>query len=163
MRSVVALASAVFTTTGVVVGAQSLLLKPAPQHATVVAATSVARVSPGTTLTLWADVTPNPSIHIYAEGAKDFSPVSLKTTPNPSITTGRPTYPKPDVASAPGSTDAVPAYRRPFRIAVPATVKSTAEPGDTITVGGVVSYQACDDRLCYPVTAAPLTWTLSVQ
>jgi hypothetical protein len=57
----------------------------------------------------------------------------------------------------------VPAYRKTFRIAVPITVKATAKRGETLTVGGAVNYQACDDRLCYPVTAAPVTWTLTVK
>jgi len=142
---------------------QGLLAKPTVQHATVAAAASVAAAAAGGALTLWADVTPSPSIHIYAEGAKDFTPVSLVTTPNTTVKPGTPTYPKPELALAPGAAVGVPAYTRTFRIALPITVASTAKAGEVITVGGAVNYQACDDRLCYPVTAAPVTWTLRVK
>jgi DsbC/DsbD-like thiol-disulfide interchange protein len=149
---------------GAAVGhAQSLLTRPTIQHATVATSSSAAAAVAGTALTLWADVAPNPSIHIYAEGAKDFSPVSLVIGPNASIGTGKPTYPKPDVAFAPGATDAVPAYTRPFRIAVPVTIMSTAKKGQTVTIAGSVNYQACDDRLCYPVSVAPVTWKVLVR
>lgn len=143
--------------------AQSLLAKPGVQHATVASAQSVASAASGAAVTLWADVTPNPSIHIYAEGAKDFTPVSLLLTPNAAIAPGKPTYPKPGSAAAPGATDAVPAYAQTFRIGVPVTIRSTAKPGEVLTVAGTVNYQACDDRLCYPVTAAPVVWTISVK
>ena len=83
--------------------------------------------------------------------------------PNGSIKAGKPTYPKPDVATAPGSLDGVPAYKQPFRIAVPVTIAPTAKKGETVTIAGAVNYQACDDRLCYPVTAAPITWQVSVR
>ena len=32
-----------------------------------------------------------------------------------------------------------------------------------LIIGGGVTYQACDDRLCYPVNVAPVTWTVTVQ
>jgi hypothetical protein len=143
--------------------AQGLLAKPGVQHASVAASANPAAASAGSQVTLWADVTPNPSIHIYAEGAKDFTPVSLVLTPNAGITAGRPKYPKPEAASAPGATDAVPAYKQTFRIAMPVTIKSTAKPGDVVSIAGAVNYQACDDRLCYPVTAAPVAWKVTVK
>jgi hypothetical protein len=143
--------------------AQGLLAKPGVQHATVAASTSAATVTAGSVITLWADVTPNPSIHIYAEGAKDFTPVSLVLTPNDAVTAGQPRYPKPDVATAPGATEAVPAYKKTFRIALPVTVKSAAKAGDVLNVAGAVKYQACDDRLCYPVTAAAVSWKVTVK
>lgn len=143
--------------------AQSLLAKPTVQHATVIASASAAAASAGGALTLWADVAPQPSIHIYAEGAKEFTPVALVLTPNAAVKARRPVYPKPDAATAPGSTDAVPAYTQPFRIALPVTIAPTAKPGDVVAIAGAVRYQACDDRLCYPVTSAPVMWQVTVK
>jgi len=145
------------------VEAQGLLAKPGVQHATVVASTSAAAVSAGSVVTLWADVTPNPSIHIYAEGAKDFTPVSIVLTPDQRVSAGQPKYPKPEVATAPGATEAVPAYKKTFRIALPVTVKPAARAGDVLNIAGAVKYQACDDRLCYPVTAVPVSWNVTVK
>jgi hypothetical protein len=163
MRPVLPLLTAVVLAGSGVAGAQGLLPRNAVQHATVATSASASAVVPGSKLTLYADVTPYPAIHIYAEGATEFTPVSLAITPTGAVTAGKVAYPKPDVAKAPGSTEAVPAYRKTFRIAVPVTVKASATRGETLTVGGAVTYQACDDRLCYPVTAAPVSWTLSVK
>lgn len=140
-------------------------LAPAPtlQHIVVAPRASAAAVAPGGAVTLWAEVTPKPSIHVYAAGAAAFKPVALVLTPNPLIAAAPPTYPKPDVATAQGSTGNVPAYAKPFRIAVPVTVKGSASRGEMLTVAGVVNYQACDDRLCYPPSSAPVIWTVAIK
>jgi hypothetical protein len=141
--------------------AQSLLGKPAPQHASVTPSASAPSVAPGGKLTLWADVTPFPAIHIYAAGAKDFTPVALIVTPIAHVKLGKPVYPKAD-AHAPGDVDPAPAYTQPFRIAVPVDIAGTA-PGGPMTISGALNYQACDDRLCYPVSSAPVTWQVVVR
>jgi hypothetical protein len=46
---------------------------------------------------------------------------------------------------------------------MPVTIKGTAKPGDVVSIAGAVNYQACDDRLCYPVTAAPVAWKVTVK
>lgn len=143
---------------------QSLLpAKPSVQHADFAASSSAATVSPGAALTLWVDVVPHRSIHIYAAGATDFQPVALVLTPNAGVSSSTASYSKPDVGTAQGSIGAVPAYGRPFRIALPVTVSKTTKAGAVLTVGGVVRYQACDDALCYPVTTAPVTWSIAVK
>lgn len=144
--------------------AQSLLgSKPSPQYATVSSSATSASAAPGATVTLWVDVVPNPKIHIYAEGARDFTPVSLVLTPNPTLSAGKVVYPKPSPIAVPGTSEQVPAYDRPFRIAVPVTIKNTAKPGETLTIGAALNYQACDDRLCYPATVAPALWKIAVR
>ena len=165
MRAAITLAILVGTSVACVgvMRAQSLLPKATVSHATVIASASAVNALPGGTVTLWADVAPNPSIHIYAAGAKDFTPVSLVMTPNAALNLGKATYPKPERASSPGSVDAVPVYRTEFRIAMPVTIKATAKSGDVITVGGAVNYQACDDGLCYPVSSAGVSWQIAVR
>jgi len=144
--------------------AQGLLpAKPSPQHATFAASASAESVAPGAATTLWVDVRPYRSVHIYAAGATDFLPVALVVVPNASVVPGKVSYPKPDVATAQGSIGDVPAYGKPFRIALPVTVTRSARAGEQLTVSGVVSYQACDDRLCYPSSTALVTWSIAVQ
>jgi|SRR5581483_2431391 len=135
--------------------AQSLLApKPTVQHVT--AASSAIRGADGR-VTLALEVTPNPRIHVYAPGAKDFTVVSLILTPQPDVTAGKPIYPKADAAAAPG-TDDTPAYSKTFRITQPVTVKGGAKD---VTIAGVLNYQACDDRVCYPASSLPVSWTVS--
>jgi len=135
--------------------AQSLLApKPTVQHVT--ATPTVVRGANGG-ITLALDVTPNPRMHVYAAGAKDFTAVTLTLAPHADLTAGTPVYPKADVAAAPGSGDA-PAYSKAFRITQPVTVKGGS--AKELTIAGVLNYQACDDRVCYPVSALPVSWTL---
>ena len=35
-----------------------------------------------------------------------------------------------------------------------------AEPGATLTIEGVMAYQACDDAICYTPVELPVQWTL---
>lgn len=144
--------------------AQGLLpVKPSPQHATFAASISVDAVAPGGATTLWVDVTPHRAVHIYAAGATDFQPVTLAVLPHASLTAGKVSYPKPDLATAQGSIGDVPAYGKPFRIAVPVTVARSARAGERLAVNGVVTYQACDDRLCYPWSTMPVSWSIGVK
>ncbi len=153
----------ILSITCVVPQARQLAPAPTVQYVTVTTAASAASAAAGASITLWADVTPRPRVHVYGAGAIDFTPVSIVITPNVALAVGKPTFPKPDVATAQGSTGNVPAYARPFRIAQPITIKPNAKAGDTLTVAGAVKYQACDDRLCYPATAVPVTWTIAVK
>ena len=106
-------------------------------------------------MTLALELTPNAGVHVYAPGAKDFTPVSLVLTPLREVTAGKPVYPKADVAAAPGSDDA-PAYAKAFRITQPIVIKGAG--GREVTITGTLNYQACDDRVCYPVASLPVTW-----
>ena len=134
------------------------------QHATVIGASSASSVAPGGVVTLWADVAPKPGIHIYAAGAQEFSPVSLVLVKRGGVTAGVPSYPPP---SAPLSLKTAvvdaPAYYGKFRITQPITIAKSAKSGESMVVEGRVNYQACDDRLCYPVTSEPVSWTLTVK
>jgi DsbC/DsbD-like thiol-disulfide interchange protein len=139
------------------------LLKATVQRATVVPSVSASSVAPGATVSLFVDVTPNPAMHVYAEGAKDVTPVALLITPNAAVTLGAPKYPKAESVPDPASVSPVPAYVRTFRISVPVTVKKSTKSGESVTLGGVVNYQACDDRLCYPMSSAPVSWHVTVK
>jgi DsbC/DsbD-like thiol-disulfide interchange protein len=135
--------------------AQALGPKPsAVQHVTAAASTA-AQAEPRGRIALHLDVTPNPKIHVYGPGAKEFTPVSLVLTPRAGMAVGKPVYP-----DAPPGDDGVPAYRKAFRITLPVTLPRV---NDDVVVSGVLNYQACDDRLCYPVASLPVSWTIRAQ
>ena len=149
---------------GVTVLGQALTLKPPTlQHVSVEGTTSAPTVAPGGRVTLWADVTPKARVHVYAAGAKDLTPVALVMTPRQGVTLAQPTYPASALSLTAGATEPAPVYSAPFRIAQPVTIARTVKAGETLTLAGAVNYQACDDRLCYPATSIPVTWTLKLQ
>ena len=100
---------------------------------------------------------------MYASDQHGFTPVTLVTTPRPGVTIGKVKYPIPEMAATVGVTDPVAIYRKPFRLAQPLTLAASAKSGDSVTIAGVVNYQACDDRVCYPTASIPVMWTVGVK
>jgi len=120
-------------------------------------------VPKGGSATLWADVTPKPNIHVYASDNDGFASVKLVLTPRSGLTIGKVKYPQPELLPTPGVSNRVPVYRKLFRLAEPITVAATAKSGEEITIAGVLNYQACDDRVCYPTASLPISWTVKVK
>jgi Disulphide bond corrector protein DsbC len=121
---------------------------------------------PGGRVTLDLAVTPKPKIHVYAPGQPDYMPISLAIDPNPAYrTAGDPQYPKPEILFFKPLNERFKVYSRPFRItqdiilSTPARTNASDEP---LVVRGKVSYQACDDLVCYLPVDVPVTWTLRV-
>lgn len=164
LRPLVAVALAIAASRATTGAGQSLLTRtPAVQYVSVEGAASAPVVAPGGTVTLWVDVTPKPNMHVYAPGAKDFTPVALVMTPKAGMTLAKPSYPAGELSVTAGVAEPVPVYNKAFRIAQRMTIAKTVKEGDTLTLAGAVNYQACDDRVCYPATSIPVLWTVRVK
>jgi hypothetical protein len=151
-----------------VVGVDAQLLGrklPVAQHVSVETSASAPAGAPGKPLTLWVDVTPAPRVHVYAEGANafDFTPVSIVLIPHAAVSAGKPRFPPSQPAPEGGADEKVPIYDKAFRITQPITLRPSAKRGEVVTISGLVNYQACDDRLCYPPASIPVQWTLTVR
>jgi hypothetical protein len=42
-------------------------------------------------------------------------------------------------------------------------VKRAASPDGSLTLKGVLKYQACDNTICYAPVSVPVTWTVALQ
>jgi hypothetical protein len=131
---------------------QLLPAKPAVQHVTLAPSQSVS----GDILTLQLDVTPKPKIHVYGPGAKDFLPPTLKISPAAGMTLGKTVFPSPELVLDPILKERIPMYTRTFRVVQPVTIK----PGAVSRISGVLTYQACDDTMCYAPVSATVDWIL---
>src|SRR4051794_1150270 len=126
--------------------AQTLAPKPSTlQHITVSPSVGRSTAANRNVVTLWADVTPKPNIHVYATDRDGLTPLRLVVTPRPDVTFGKVTYPVGEMSVSAGASEAVPVYRKPFRIAAPITIAPSAKSGETLMIAGVINYQACDD------------------
>src|SRR5262245_20278041 len=134
------------------VAAQLLSAKPGLQHVTVSPSIDVK----GTAVVLQLDVTPKPKIHVYGPGAKDFLQPSLKIAPAAGLTVGKASYPPPELVLDPILKERIPMYTKVFRVVQPVTLK----PGDATKITGILSYQACDDTMCYAPSQTSVEWTL---
>jgi hypothetical protein len=135
---------------------------PRLQHATVAASAPVSTVAAGERVVLSAEVTPKPGVHIYATGATNFTPVALVMTPLTDIQAHPAQFPAAEPYVTLGASAPVPVYRKAFRIAQPITIARTRAPG-LLIVSAALNYQACDDKVCYPATSAPVVWRLTVR
>lgn len=136
---------------------------PSLQHVTVEAAPIAPTVARGETITLFANVTPNPDVHVYATAKFGFTPVSLVLTPNARVSRGKTKFPPARPKPTLGVSEPVPMYDRPFRIEQPITILKSAKPGEMVTIAGAVNYQACDTAICYPLNAVPVIWNVNVK
>jgi DsbC/DsbD-like thiol-disulfide interchange protein len=133
-----------------------------PLHAVVTAGPADLGVKAGTKAMLFIDVTPNPNIHVYAPGAKDYIPITVKLEPQVNVRFGKLLYPKSEMMTF--ADEKVPVFQKPFRLTQEVTtLGASLQPGATVTVKGTVEYQACDDKVCYAPESAPVSWSLIVR
>jgi DsbC/DsbD-like thiol-disulfide interchange protein len=136
-------------------------LPQAPTHVTVTATSSAATAAPGSKMSLFLDIVPKPGIHVYAPGAKGYVPVVVKMDPQPGVTFAGVKYPKSDVLVFEG--EKVPVYQQAFRLVEDVSLGRTVKPASTLTLTGIVKYQACDDRVCFIPASVPVRWTIVVR
>jgi DsbC/DsbD-like thiol-disulfide interchange protein len=114
---------------------------------------------PGAELKLVVNVTPREGIHIYAPPQTLFKPISLTTDPAADLTVGKPQFPAAVTRTFEG--EAIKVYDRRFSVTLPVVVAERAH--GTITLTGTLSYQACDDLICYRPVTVPLEWAIQIQ
>src|SRR5213593_3238870 len=124
-----------------------LQILPGPKHLAIAATASAPTAAPGSKVSLFVDVTPNPGIHVYAPGAKDYLPIAVTIDPHPGVTVGAVKYPKSDTMVFDG--ERVPVYQKAFRLVDEVSLTSSLKAADTLTLTGAVKYQACNDRVCF--------------
>jgi hypothetical protein len=140
-----------------------LLGAPATPHIKMTASASVAEARAGATIRLFVDVTPDPKVHVYAPGAKDYLPIALTITPRAGIKVGKLAYPKSQDWYFEPLKEHVPVFTAPFRLEQAITLGAPLKAGDRVTVAGVLNYQACDDAVCFNPVAAPVSWSVTVK
>ena len=139
------------------------ILAAATPHLTIATSASAATAHPGGIVTLFVDVMPDPKVHVYAPGAKDYLPIALAITPIRGVRIGKLAYPPSQDLFFEPLKEHVPVYQTPFRLGQTITLGSSLKVGDRVTVAGVMSYQACDDAVCFNPVSAPVSWTVAVK
>jgi peroxiredoxin len=126
-------------------------------------------IAPGNRFSVVAQITPHNGVHVYAPGAKNYKAIELKVLPAQYIRNLAPVYPRSEIYFFKPLNERVPTYQKPFTISQDIVLDGqastrTALSGKTsMTIGGVLTYQACDDRLCYDQVTLPLSWTVGLR
>jgi thiol-disulfide isomerase/thioredoxin len=101
-------------------------------------------------------VTPNPRMHVYAPGAKGYTALSLTFPVMKDVSVAPVRFPKAEDYYFAPTNEHLPVYQSSFDLVVPAKVAGT-----TRTIDATLTYQACDDRLCYAPQTLPVSFDLA--
>lgn len=138
-------------------------------HLGLSATISDAIAAPGHRLSIVAEVTPRPAMHLYAPGKHDYQVVQLTIDPQPWLRAHDTVYPASEIYYFKPLDERVEVYSKPFRLQRDFTLLATPEmqkllgsmPSATIT--GALEYQACDDRTCFNPARVPLSFTVTLK
>jgi DsbC/DsbD-like thiol-disulfide interchange protein len=137
--------------------------EPLSKHAAIATPSATAGAAAGEKVSLVLEMTPNPGIHVYAPGAKDYLPVKLTLKPQPDIRPGKLTYPKSEMVHFAALNETVPVYQKPFKLLQDLTLAKPAKSGSTLAVSGTLEFQACDDQVCFVPESVPVSWTVTIK
>jgi hypothetical protein len=120
----------------------------------------------GQRLSLVLDVAPRPKIHVYAPGKHDYQAISVELDQLTGLSTAPLEYPPSEIYYFEPLDERVPVYQKPFRLVQdvwvePALLAAASKTGaGTVRMTGRVSYQACDDRICFRPQTVKVAWEL---
>lgn len=123
----------------------------------------------GTHFSIVLDITPAPRVHVYAPGVTGYKPIVLTVKAKPGLVVRAAQYPKSEDYHFKPLDEHVQVYQKPFRIVQdvmidPSAAGQAALKGATsVTIEGILNYQACDDKVCFNPQTVPLTWTVSLK
>ncbi len=125
--------------------------------------------APGTHFSIVLDITPESRVHVYAPGVSGYKPIALAIEPRPGLVVREVRFPKPEEYFFKPLNEHVPVFQKPFRIVQGAEIDPSREAAATLkdlktmTISGTLSYQACDDKLCFTPQSVPLSWTIGLR
>ena len=114
-------------------------------------------------LSIVADVSPKPGMHVYALGSS-YRPVRMTVNPNPAFHVDRESvYPIASTFIFTPLNEKVLAYSAPFRISHGIAVVEEHVQPTTVTLSGALHYQACDATVCYLPVSVPFELTVNLK
>ena len=126
-------------------------------------------VAPGTQFSLVLDLRPARGVHVYAPGVTGYKPIALSVEAQPGLVTRGAEYPRSEDYHFKPLNEHVHVYQQPFRIVQdilidPSPQGQAALKGmSSLTIKGLLNYQACDDKVCFAPQTVPLTWTVTLR
>ena len=160
LRSAAALVFALLTLGPAPLAADVIVARNTP-HLSFIASMSPDTVKPGGRLSLVVNIVPKRRMHVYAPGTK-YRAVTVTLKKHPSLKTSRLSYPKPSIYIFKPLKEQVLVYSSPFKVTMDIGVGTVPPKAAPLTITGTLTYQACDDRVCYLPESVPLQWTIPV-
>ena len=130
---------------------------------------SAERVAAGDSFTVTLDLTPATGIHVYAPTVVDYKPIAFTVGPQPGLIVRKVAYPQAEKYVYTPLKQTIDVYQKPFRVVQELaldgspTGRAALRSASTLTIRGTLTYQACDEKICYPPRTVPLTWTVAIK
>ena len=124
-------------------------------------------VTPGTKMSLAVDVRPKKGMHVYAPGTM-YRPVAIAIEPNSALQIHETIYPPPTSYHFRPLNEDVLVYEKPFRLTLEITPgwtplqREILRTQDRLTIKGQLTYQACDDKVCFLPASVPFEWGVRI-
>jgi DsbC/DsbD-like thiol-disulfide interchange protein len=124
-------------------------------------------VTPGTKMSLAVDVRPKKGMHVYAPGTM-YRPVAIAIEPNSALQIHETIYPPPTSYHFRPLNEDVLVYEKPFRLTLEITPgwtpvqREILRTQDRLTIKGRLTYQACDDKVCFLPASVPFEWSVTI-
>jgi DsbC/DsbD-like thiol-disulfide interchange protein len=124
-------------------------------------------VTPGTKLSLTVDVRPKKGMHVYAPGTT-YRPVVIAIEANSALQIHETIYPPPTSYHFRPLNEDVLVYEKPFRLTLEITPgwtplqREILRTQDRLTIKGQLTYQACDDNVCFLPASVPFEWGVRI-
>ena len=125
--------------------------------------------APGTHFSIVLDLVPANRVHVYAPGVTGYKPIALTVHPQVGLVVRNAQFPKAEDYFFKPLNEHVPVYQRPFRVVQDVMLDPGRDAAaalremKTMTIAATLSYQACDDKLCFVPQSVPLSWTINVR
>jgi hypothetical protein len=104
--------------------------------------------SRGNRITLALELDLPPKMHVYAPGVEGYRPVVVEVDAHPSLQSHETNFPEPAMLHLEAIKETVPVYHGRVRILKDVTISPRVRD-EKISIPLTVSYQACDDKVCY--------------
>ena len=131
------------------------------RHLSFTASLTPDAVRAGGRLSLIVNVIPKKRMHVYAPGTK-YRAITVTLNRNPAVKPAKTVYPKPSIYVFKPLNEQVLVYSDPFTLQMNVVVGAIPPRTARLKITGTLSYQACDDRVCYLPESVPLEWNLLV-
>jgi peroxiredoxin len=143
----------------------------ATPHVAISTIQSDSQVTPGAVVRLGVVIKPAPDTHIYAPGAEKlhYHVASVTIHKSNLYIAAETSYPKPQLMNFPDLGQTVPVYTGTTLLStsVAAVVDRRTIPlfakDPSLQIKGVVDYQPCTSKVCFPPTSVPVAWTVGLK
>ena len=117
---------------------------------------------PGGKMSLVVSITPKRRMHVYAPGTH-YRPVTVTLNKIAWLKPGKTVYPNPSIYMFKPLKEQVLVFSDKFTLTTPIAIGTIPARQTQVKITGTLSYQACDDRVCYLPQSVPLEWDVPVR